>query len=139
MSTCGRTEGGLGTQQPLGCEPGEEGGSGVRELWLQEAVSQRLSLPLLLPTLQQLRFQPRAISIFFSMTIIVLDTLKFTKAPVLNRGSHPSNTLESNQSNLLSLPKFVSRLLWPGVGLVAPQVSLPICLLVSFVLRSEED
>lgn len=105
MSTCGRPEGRLETQQPLGCEPGEEGGSGVRELWLQEAVSQRLSLPLLLPTLQQLRVQPRAISIFFSMTIIVLDTLKFTKAPVLNRGSHPSNTLESNPSNLLSLPQ----------------------------------
>lgn len=72
------------------------------------------------------------------MIIIVLDTLKFKKAPVLTRGSHPSNTLESNQSNLLSLPKFVSRLLWPGVGLAAPQASSPIYLMVSFTLRSEE-
>lgn len=70
------------------------------------------------------------------MIIIVLDTLKFKKAPVLTRGSHPS--LESNQSNLLSLPKFVSRLLWPGVGLAAPQASWPIYLMVSFTLRSEE-
>lgn len=78
-------------------------------------------------------------SIFFSMIIIVLDTLKFKKSPVLYRGSHPSNILESNQSNLLSLPKFVSRLLWPGVGLVAPQASSQICLVVCFILRSEED
>lgn len=138
LSTCGRPESRFSNTAASGMWARRGRGSGVRELWLLDASWQRLSLPRCLPTLQHLRIWSHVMSIFFPMVIIVPDTLKFRKAPVLDRGSHISRILESSQSNLLSLPKFVSRLLWRRVGLVVPQGPPQICLMISFSLRSEE-